>query len=222
MKKALIVAAFIVLPLSHIPATAQWHVIDIPETAQIIKVLRQAREQYMIAQQHYQMYKEWSHNLTSLDHYKWLVKDWIRTETSDTYGLNGAWVDAANSGGSGRLGPYVPLQSYPVTWINGLSGDGRSRALSRFANIELIDGANSTLLNQAGTVRSSNGSLETVGIDTNKILSAMAQQQQAVALQDRNERVSALDSVVAAGTTVETTRASVDGLGQAIMDSTLP
>lgn len=83
---------------------------------------------------------------------------WRYASASDVYGNTGSWINAANSGTPGAaLNGYrratITLQSYSPGYFASIPQEIQQELQSRYATVELRDGANENALETMGAIR---------------------------------------------------------------------
>jgi hypothetical protein len=144
MKKiAIMVAGF----LCCVPGYAQWSVIDVPETAQVIKILKQGKQQFDFwqaqAAQMQGMVNRYRVSLASLQH----------INARDAYGTIGGLADSANTGYGADAGYRRATVPLVFRTLDGLPVQNILRLRSRYGQAEMADGSNVAAYSLVGDVR---------------------------------------------------------------------
>lgn len=175
MKRKMIVIALVLLG-TVVPALAILGIGDIvfdpSNYAEAIQQLIRLEQQYEQMVKTYQMVQsQYNHMLYMAQkvpvnmaaRYRALGTPWKSFSATNTYGTTGAWTSAANTG-SGASGGYLAATEPLLTYGDALAKIPSSqlrRVQTSYANIELTDGANLSLLETIGRLRGNATAIDT-------------------------------------------------------------
>ncbi len=163
-----------IFTISIIPMSAQFMPLGMPvydsavnleqllQTAKLVAQLKQLADTYREVKGHYDTYVQQVTYLKNMaNRYKSPTNIWKGITAQDTYGRNGGWITAANSG-TGSLPGWQRATQKLETYgsLNSMPSAARDRAMLDVAGLELADGVGVGAIDAIGRIRANGPATE--------------------------------------------------------------
>jgi hypothetical protein len=135
--------------------------------AELQQQLVQLRNSYAQLVTQYNLALQMSRNLQNMPaRYEAQFSQWRNVAALDTYGNTGGWVTGINLGlpqqvSAGYQQATTQLLPYSSGELSGMTADEVARVKSRYATVELADGANTAAIGTIGAIRGNASDIQT-------------------------------------------------------------